>query len=556
MRAYLFVLAFLFQVHLVFPSSCCSLNTIIKYDRCVCSPNSTRRLNGKCEPCPADHRFFTPSTEILTFECRSCPLTKEASMCVKCQLGEVIIDDSGDCGLCPPGSTFKPPPTSYDDTRQADCAPCEPGFFKQNFGQHPCTPCPSGMSSGIGATHCKSCLHNQKVMFTGKCGKCPPGHFLSRKLLRCRPCPYDTYQPNSNAEWECIKCPNGEQARRGAERCTKCPDRQFLMGNMGECGSCKPGSVYDYTYRHCHYCSEGMFSNGTTSPTKCLPCPEGSKSSRGARNCKKCPKGQALFHDNNCGKCPPGTYFSRGYCFDVTCKACMYYNQNIGKCQICPNGTISTYDSTLCVSCPVGTILLWDGSCGNCEPGFGIKAPTASPYCGFLECERCDRNEYSNSSTASICKKCPEGHFSDYGSTKCTKCPKGTFFITSDVPGNKVNCGKYGDGHEYSKRFQYCRECPLHNYSNKTSHFRCKRCPCDQYALEGSSKCIECPNEQVLLKPGKCGVCGPGYQYHPMDLTCEKCERNKFSNRSTGNICVGCPSGSTSHPGASQCEPK
>lgn len=548
MQKYLFAIAFVLHLHLISSYSvCCPPNTFEKLGRCVCERNTARKPNGKCEPCLPDERYFTPSAEVDYIGCESCGLyfhPEEASMCIKCPLGQVIIDDSGECGVCPPGFTFKPPPkyVTFSDRRTADCVPCEPGLYKNAPGLHPCTPCPPGRSSGIGATYCKPCLFNQKIMFTGKCGKCPPGHFLSQEYLRCRPCPMNTYQPNRSAAWECMKCPPGEQAVEGATKCIKCPKRNFLMKYSEKCESCDPGTYYSKDDMACWSCAAGWFSNKNTSPTKCVRCPEGKTSRDGAGKCQDCPPGQFLLENNECGKCPSGETFSNGYC--SSCNSGTFNDRNSGnKCEKCPEGTSSIDGSTRCVRCPAGKVLLGDGSCGECDPGYEY---TTSAHCSY-----CSENKYSNSSTAFKCKKCPTGTFSEYASANCTRCPKGTVLI-SDY-GKKARCGTCGTGYEYYKPGHFCSKCGIQHYSNRTSNFRCKMCPCDQFAMDGSSECITCPKGQVLLESGVCGICGPGFQYHRSALFCEKCDRDKYSNKSTANVCVRCPSGTTSLPGASKC---
>ena len=79
---------------------------------------------------------------------------------------------------------------------------CQPGTYSTT-GRMPCTQCPLGQTSNVGATSCTSPL-------------CKPGTYSPTGLEKCTPCPAGSYCPNTGMT-STLKCPN---APAGSTTCT------------------------------------------------------------------------------------------------------------------------------------------------------------------------------------------------------------------------------------------------------------------------------------------------------------------------------------------------
>lgn len=175
---------------------------------CSCIDGTVLKPNRQCEFCKSDEKTFTPEN---TIGCESCGLDTEKhpglSKCIKCPKGQVIINNKGECGLCPPGWEFSP---GVNRRRGYECSFCKYGHFKSTHGQHLCKKCPQGGAVRQDATECIFCpkgtIYDSDA---DKCKACPPGRRYKSLFQYCEECDPGTFQPNAGVSERCLECPKG-----------------------------------------------------------------------------------------------------------------------------------------------------------------------------------------------------------------------------------------------------------------------------------------------------------------------------------------------------------
>ncbi|XP_019617061.1 PREDICTED: uncharacterized protein LOC109464494 [Branchiostoma belcheri] len=357
---------------------------------------------------------------------------------------------------------------------------------------------------------------------------------------------------------------NGVCQQKCHSECNGC--RTSGSNSPTDCIACKHMKV-SYPYREGQtgdfecvaQCPQHMKSDTTTKACSCIKRMEETRPD-GVVDCvTECPL--THFDDNNvCKKCS-------SFCKDVSnegkrtcsgpattdCDTCKY--QHEGRCvEGCrPGQKAVKADSSNAFTCR------------QCRPGHECKlgdeqedicpAGTASNDNRTM-CVPCAAGEFSNSSAAESCQMCPAGKYSTGGgSTTCLDCPAGKYGETVGSTGCKVcPAGQYSSRAGSSG----CTSCPAGQYSNRAGSTNCKNCSAGQYSSRaGSSGCTSCPTGQYSNRAGSsgCTSCPTGqYSSRPASSGCTSCPAGQYSNRAGSSGCTSCPTGQySSRPASSGC---
>ncbi|KAI8516910.1 hypothetical protein Bbelb_054910 [Branchiostoma belcheri] len=236
---------------------------------------------------------------------------------------------------------------------------------------------------------------------------------------------------------------------------------------------------------------------------------------------------------------------------------------------ICPAGTASNDNRTMCVPCAAGEFSSAPGaaSCQKCPAG---KYSTGG---GSTSCLDCPAGKYSDVVGPTGCKVCPAGQYSNTaGSNGCTDCPTGQYSDAPESTGCKAcPVGKYSD----AARSTGCKDCPAGQYSDATRSTGCKACPAGKYSdaarstgckdcsaglynsRTGSNRCWDCPAGQYSSNAGSngCTDCPAGrYSNTVRSTSCTPCPAGQYSSGTRSTGCTNCPDGIfTSTAGSERC---
>ncbi|XP_019614331.1 PREDICTED: uncharacterized protein LOC109462237 [Branchiostoma belcheri] len=289
---------------------------------------------------------------------------------------------------------------------------------------------------------------------------------------------------------------NGVCQQKCHSECKAC--RTSGSNSPTDCIACKHLKV-SYPYRKGQtgdfqcvaQCPQHMDSDTATKSCTCIKRMEEARPD-GVLDCvTECPL--THFEENNvCKKC-------NSFCIDVSnkgqktcsgpastdCDTCKY--QHEGRCvQGCRPGqkAVKGNDNAF--------------TCHQCQPGHECRlgderedicpAGTASNDNRTM-CVPCAAGEFSNSSGAASCQKCPAGKYSSRaGSNSCEDCPVGTY---SSRAGSK-SCEDCPAG-KYRAGSNNCEDCPVGTYNSRAGSNSCEDCPVGTYSHEkGSITCPKC----------------------------------------------------------------
>ncbi|GMH90310.1 hypothetical protein TrST_g1356, partial [Triparma strigata] len=108
------------------------------------------------------------------------------------------------------------------------------------------------------------------------------------------------------------------------------------------------------------------------------------------------------------------------------------------------------------------------------------------------------------------CSVCPNGKFSNPGSTSCSNC--------DETPGYVSLSGE--------SRAAACEYCGPGFYADQTFH-TCKECEIDSYSVGGVNECISCPSgTNNAVASTSCSPCPPGTI--STGTSCDQCEKGKY----------------------------
>lgn len=364
--------------------------------------------------------------------------------------------------------------------------------------------------------------------------KCPPGTYGNAP--RCVKCPPGTFNPLSGAPAQsefCRRCPPDTfQPESGAAECKPCPPGTHSLRGYKQCLICGPGT--ELYGRSCKKCRPGYYSNKTAN-VACESCPPAMSSRKGADSVAKC-----FF-------CPPGR--SGEVC--SPCQRGLFKPGREGSCEFCPPGFSSGEGSAQCRPCPPGTFYnfgelrgYFRDHCMKCPSG--TTSQKASDICR-TEGDACPPRHFENKNGG--CQTCGEGYVFIAKDRKCEKCPRGT-----------VSRG----GMQTE-----CEVCPEGLVPDRTGYMipsnGC-RCPRGFY-LDDDGKCVGCPlghgdtfsgtQPKSLLGRRGCIPCAEGTFSNKVGQPCELCKYPLVATEQGSSSCKPCPPGSTpdfdTHDGGASC---
>ncbi|KAI8516907.1 hypothetical protein Bbelb_054880 [Branchiostoma belcheri] len=281
-----------------------------------------------------------------------------------------------------------------------------------------------------------------------------------------------------------------------------------------DCIACKHLKV-SYPYREGHtgdfecvaQCPQHMKSDTASKTCSCIKRMEETRPD-GVVDClTECP----LTHfddDSVCKNCDTCKYQHEGRCVEgcrpgqkavkadhnaFTCHQCQSGHEcKLGdeREDICPAGTASNDNRTMCVPCAAGDF---------------SSAP------GEASCQKCPAGKYSTGGGSSSCLDCPAGKYSEaVGSTGCKVCPAGQYSSTAASSG--------------------CQDCPAGRYSNTAGSTSCHYCPAGQFSsTAGSTSCLSCSAGTTTLHIGQ-SACR-GINKHVIELDVRNVDNAKTEDK-------------------------
>ena len=368
---------------------------------CTCDPGYFNPFDGQT-PCVACGGGST-SSGIAQQVC-TCPVGSGATWsaatntCVCTDPNRGFVSSSGTCllknnqacalgtdcasGTCSSGVCVAACPASSARDANGNCM-CTANTFSNTIGQPPCTACPAGASSGVGATSC-SC----------------PAPFAWDPLTDTCSCPSGTTLVGG----QCLSvpgqlCSSGSQCASGlcandspttgidANVCvTSCQSPQSTATASGSC-QCAAGAYGPGGFSPCVLC--GSSSTSVTAGASACSCPLGSGATWSkVLNACVCDPGSVLVRGqcvkNDGGTCAAGSQCLSGECSSGVCvSACPQGStDSAGFCLCNPNFFSLTGQAPGCTACPPGSASTLAGrdSCGCTQPT-GSAWDTASSTC-------------------------------------------------------------------------------------------------------------------------------------------------------------------------------
>ena len=297
--------------------------------------------------------FFGISFETNKSECLECPAgyvcrdITTVALPSKCEAGEYCNAGSESASLCEIG-TF----SAMRGSSSADfCVGCLAGSFCDS----------EGMSSGIDCPAGHFCVPNMVWNPSGRVGyDCPAGHFCESGQTFGQPCPFGSYNPDTNAEepGACSVCDPGSY----------CPEKAAIE----PAGNCTSG----------YYCTGGNTDDRPTT-AECSP---GHECVQGSADEVECADGYYIPFDQagECEICPAGYYCPRrpgdgilsranGWPDKIICPENSYCVGGKSEPEKCPDGTTTTkgavglVKSSDCKPCPTGKFCRDGEVKGDCD---------------------------------------------------------------------------------------------------------------------------------------------------------------------------------------------
>ncbi|XP_069124277.1 LOW QUALITY PROTEIN: uncharacterized protein [Argopecten irradians] len=375
--------------------------------------------------------------------------------------------------------------------------------------------------------------------------------------------------------------PDTDPSNLSRKKCEKCQaDTIKKAEGLDDCVSCAVDYA-NFTANDARtdcdvlFCDKGFKYDGSSNPSKCLPCEQGTYKSE---------RGQAT----TCESCDPG-YTTAGIaasnqsqCDQLYCVVGWYFDAVSDSCQPC---VIGTYKDT------AGNI-----NCTDCDPGLTtpFNQATSNSDCSIVVCPAGQkRNEVTNT-----CQPCALGEYQpNPGSTGCLSCTQAGY--STQFTGTELASGCIpicSPGQQYNETSKMCMDCGLGTYkslngnwqSDGTTVITCTACPtnrtttavastsstacslelCPAGTFQQSAGCVACAkgSYQNLIGETSCIACDPGdttkhtgatsasdcilncplgKQYSSSSGICVDCAIGYYVNKSISEDCIQCPLGTT-----------
>ena len=557
----------------------------------------TVTANVGCTQCPQG----SYASLIGQTVCKNCPIgtysAAGASSCTMCQIGAYSLANASACTNCPAGS--------YTPAYSNACTICSPGSFSTTPAAS-CTPCQAGTYSSVSGANttsvCISCTAGSySVSGASVCTTCQAGSYSGAAAPSCTSCLVGTYSNTTGAitSTVCIPCTVGTYSNAPASSaCTQCPTA-FTTTTTGasdpsQCSICMMGA--STASGVCTLCGTGTYSN-STGATACTNCSSNAFSTVGASACQTCAAGNYLYsytiistaaqsfgtvsytYPNTmiptqvglyCSNYRSATYYAAvgTYCSDINfCP----WPLNAGCYIITTNGIPNGF------TCDAGCVTA--SSCNGVQNGI-LTSPgnIGDPNSCQIQCNPGYKLQNRACVLIGNCDMCPNGTYSQAGSTNCTPCTNGTFAnspgsiacrscVSCSAGSYPANCGlTIGNCTQcpagyYSKAGDtICTGCPLGTYSTvigATSNTVCTQCAIGTYSSAPSSNCTLCPAGYTTVSTNTsslsgCNTCIPGTS--SATGACAFCSMGTFTQTLNSSRCSNCTSGWYSDNGASVCQ--
>lgn len=270
---------------------------------CPANLYSNRTTNFICAPCDF------PLTPINGERCGICPYGQginQYGYCNSC-LSNMFSNSStnNQCYNCPSYST--------SDAGSSSCTTCSPGQYMHRNSTNmiavgSCVNCPAG-------TYSASTL----LSSSSQCIKCPANTFSdtegSSKVNNCKPCSFGYWsEPGST---ECNSCSDADTlfANPNCNACTRMKDSSARM----TCSTCIGAQYYDFASSSCLNCPDGMETT-IEDPLTCVSYEDNNCiADEDGKRCVACREHFVLNSDKtSCKACNEGTHYYNGTCIPVT----------------------------------------------------------------------------------------------------------------------------------------------------------------------------------------------------------------------------------------------
>ena len=477
-------------------------------------------LDNKCNLCEigrwaldkktcidCDEGSYSFSTGLISSdECQQCEKGKYQPQKAQITENSCITCENGKIGVIEGAKSKK------------SCISCEIGKFKQSLTV--CDICPDGWISNLLENKCELCEIGRWALDKKTCIECPAGTYsFSTGLIssdECQQCEKGKYQPDKAKirEDDCIECENGKigviEGAKSINSCVNCEIGKFKQ-SLINCDICPDGWISNLLDNKCDLCEIGKWA---LDKKKCMSCPKGTYSFTtgliSESECQQCEKGKyqpktEQIRESSCLDCGEGKIgVINAAKSNNSCVACDggKFKKTLTRCQECPIGWISSYESNECEICPVGKIADIHG----------------------LECYNCSQGKYNDLTGLSIktdnCKDCNPGRYSNFEGNinidSCIDCPIGKYNIESGLTDKSLckncNAGKYRSSNQNPG--QYCISCTNGKFSTRMAS-ECITCKSGKYSTNNFDECLDCPRGRY----------------------------NIFDGQHTKNTCILCPSG-------------
>lgn len=304
---------------------------------------------------------------------------------------------------------------------EAYCLPCQPGKFQPHTGSATCQEClPNTKSEASNAIQCVNCsTGTESVTGSSKCLSCIAGMYNNRNGESCQACGRGQYRNNDMGADVCLKCPIGFYSKRKAQAfCLPCRAGAYnIESGMHACTSCKAGQFRDnfMVAAACASCPNGYYQKNQGS-AECLPKTVGwillgCLDHLECTDTSRCPVGtyqNDLRSTERCLQCPSGFSSTRGATECQSCNKGEYgvqeEEESVGLCHKCGIHQFQPHTgSVTCLDCPAG----WN------QPLLGSESCVDLKYKKPEECELVSQylDNTDNDPLAWNCEACPNGAY-------------------------------------------------------------------------------------------------------------------------------------------------
>ncbi|QDZ22951.1 hypothetical protein A3770_09p54690 [Chloropicon primus] len=571
-------------------------------DACVCGVNAALNTGtGRCE-CKAG---YGGDATVANIGCSACGTgAYKGSMgntqCTSCPSGSSIsggITNSTDAASCVCGINAELNEVTDrcecsagyggDATNEfVGCYGCGSSRYKNDVGNTPCTPCPSGslITEGItNATHEDSCICNShsELKQPGICVAwmpceppecmCSPGYKGSASSIHgCSECGTGSFKSYA-ANGPCTPCPAGSSISGGVTNATDaascvCGINAQMNDATGRC-ECKAGYGGDATVVSigCSACGSTGYKEEDGN-AQCTPCPMGALVTNGTTNATDsescvCGVNSAFGDESDRCLCKPG------YGGDAT---------SIYGCSPCGTGAYKgDMGNTQCTPCPGGSSIV-GGVSNSTDSDACVCGVNAALNTGTGRCE-CKAGYGGDATVVSIgCSACGIlAHKGTVGNTQCTPCPAGSSVsggVTNATDSSSCGCGINAEMNEVSGRCECsagyggdatnsligCSPCGILAYKGDMGNTQCTPCPGGSSVSGGvtnatdSSSCGCGINAEMNVATGRC-ECSAGYGGDATNslIGCSPCGILAYKGAKRNAQCTPCPAGSSVSGGVS-----